>query len=300
MADDVKIFISWSGDLSREITKVLRLWLPKMFDRVQPWMSDIDVAAGSRALKDIEDQLNGSDFGIIVVTTENQDKPWLNFEAGALSKRFDNSLSLVVPVLVNFNDFFEIGGPIRQFQGVMLQKQNEPYKEGVRKLLQSISAVASTDWSAVEARFEWSWEEFVADVEAAKSRVEQQPEPPKFDKDDALREILYRMDRMERVQAVPSSSASRTADDDDDYARAQSLINRDRKLVHHALQKSGINHTKIRIVLIDDKEVAIVSVLTLPEKSAAAQAASRVRAATGMGLRFQLADKNDISNLVTL
>src|SRR4051812_2549416 len=86
---DLKIFISWSGDLAREITKVLRDWLPKMFDHIDPWASEVDIDAGMRGLDVIQDRLNASSFGIIVVTTENMNKPWLNFEAGALSKRLE-------------------------------------------------------------------------------------------------------------------------------------------------------------------------------------------------------------------
>ncbi|WP_068160365.1 TIR domain-containing protein [Rhodococcus phenolicus] len=85
MADgDLKVFTSWSGDFARDITRVIRDWLPKMLDRVDPWMSDIDIQAGTRALQVIEDRLNESEFGIIVVTTANQHSTWLNFEAGAV------------------------------------------------------------------------------------------------------------------------------------------------------------------------------------------------------------------------
>jgi hypothetical protein len=45
---DLKIFISWSGDLAREVTKVLRSWLPKMFDHIDPWASEVDIDAGLR------------------------------------------------------------------------------------------------------------------------------------------------------------------------------------------------------------------------------------------------------------
>ena len=63
---DLKIFISWSGDLAREITKVLRDWLPKMFDHIDPWASDVDIDAGMRGLDVVADRLDDSAFGIIV------------------------------------------------------------------------------------------------------------------------------------------------------------------------------------------------------------------------------------------
>ena len=205
---DLKIFISWSGDLSREVTRELRQWLPKMFDRIQPWMSDVDIQAGTRALQLIEERLNESSFGIIVVTTENQHKTWLNFEAGALSKRFNNNNARVVPVLVNFDNFYQIDGPIRQFQGVMLNK------EGIRDLLQSICSVAGSDWPVIEARLEWSWPEFEAAIADAKDRAGAQPTAPEVTEKSLLQELLSRVESVERNTAPtlvnPSESSLAT------------------------------------------------------------------------------------------
>ena len=78
-----------SGQLlidEQEITGVLREWLPRMFDHIDPWASEVDIDAGSRGFDEIQARLNQSSFGIIVITTQNYERPWLNFEAGALSK----------------------------------------------------------------------------------------------------------------------------------------------------------------------------------------------------------------------
>ena len=190
--DDLKIFISWSGELSKSVTRLIRAWLPKMFDRIDPWMSDIDIQAGTRGLQLIEERLNASEFGIIVVTTENQNKTWLNFEAGALSKRFEGASGRVVPVLVNFDNFYQIEGPIRQFQSVMLDK------DGIRELLQSISSIAAVDWPMVEARFEWSWEGFDKSIRAAVEAVGDQPPAPEIKEADILQDILRRLKSMEK------------------------------------------------------------------------------------------------------
>ncbi|MCZ4570351.1 hypothetical protein AS590_25865 [Prescottella equi] len=244
MADDLKIFISWSGDLSREITKVIRRWIPKIFDRVDPWMSDIDVEAGTRALQLIEESLNESSFGIIVVTTANQDSTWLNFEAGALSKRFDNSLARVVPVLVNFDDFYQITGPIRQFQGVMLNR------DGMRKLLQSICQVTGAEWTDVESRFDWSWKDFSAEIDIVKKKIENQPAPPEFDPKIALLDIMRRLDQIEPPMIAIRDSPSGV------LARNRRHFAFDPKAttdsVQQYLAEAGIQFTKVNVNLGPD------------------------------------------------
>jgi hypothetical protein len=116
--DKRKIFISWSGDLAREVTLVLHGWLPEMFDGIKPWMSAEDIDAGARGLEEIGEQLDSTSFGIIVVTQANQNAPWLNFEAGALSKRFGprDARTRVAPLLVDLSSAGQIVGPIKQFQ----------------------------------------------------------------------------------------------------------------------------------------------------------------------------------------
>jgi hypothetical protein len=285
MADNVKIFISWSGDLSREITKVLRIWLPKMFDRVEPWMSDIDVAAGSRALKDIEDRLNESDFGVIVVTTENHEKPWLNFEAGALSKRFDGSIARVVPLLVNFDDFYQVTTTIRQFQGVMLQKDEKPYKDGVRKLLQSISTVAGADWPAVEARFDWSWDEFAEQIEAAKTRAGSQPEPPEVDERALLIDLAKKLDSITRNQAKPSTTKGSYPFDHSDRDELRHAIHS----IHRLLADAEFEYGTLELNADADIPTVVIPVKDTDDtRISRAQVARRIRRATGFRVQFQL------------
>src|SRR5690606_29258703 len=45
----LKIFIGWSGTRSKAIARELRAWLPLLFDNVEPFMSDVDIDAGSRS-----------------------------------------------------------------------------------------------------------------------------------------------------------------------------------------------------------------------------------------------------------
>jgi hypothetical protein len=144
--------------------------------------------------------LNVSSFGIIVVTTENMSKPWLNFEAGALSRRLEADPNRVVPLLVNFDDVYQLQGPISQFQAVKLNK------EGMNRLTRSIAAVIKLDWKTIESRFEWAWPDLEADVEETKKAAGNQPAPPDVNEKDLLTSVLQHVQSLDRKVSSISTS----------------------------------------------------------------------------------------------
>ena len=213
---DLKIFISWSGKLAEEITAVFRGWLPRMFDHVDPWASTIDIDAGSRGLDEIKDRLNATSFGIVVVTTENYERPWLQFEAGALSKRLDSDSDRVIPVLVNFEDVNQIAGtPLGQFQRVLLNK------EGVWRICRAIAKTIGLDVIVIQDRFEQLWPDLEKKIETAKNSVRDQPPAPELKPEDMLRQLLASVDDLKALQKPryrpppprPIASPSRMKDD---------------------------------------------------------------------------------------
>lgn len=125
----MKVFISWSGDLSRQVAEELRQWLPMMLQAIQPYVSTEDTYKGTRWNEVIAHELEDSNYGILCITSDNFSKPWLNFEAGALS----NSLrSFVSPFLVNIKAS-DITGPLTQFQAT-----NFTYAD-IKRLIESIN-----------------------------------------------------------------------------------------------------------------------------------------------------------------
>ena len=109
----MRVFISWSGERSRVVGQALRDWLPLVLHYVQPWLSAADIDAGQRWATEVGQQLNDSTFGVLCLTRDNLQSPWILFEAGALAKSV--AAGAVVPYLLDL-EFSDITGPLAQFQ----------------------------------------------------------------------------------------------------------------------------------------------------------------------------------------
>lgn len=109
----MKIFISWSGERSEALAKALRDWFPLVLHYVEPWHSQSDIQAGERWSVEIAKELENCNFGVICISRENLNSPWILFEAGALAKSMQDGR--VIPLLLDL-DFKEVSGPLAQFQ----------------------------------------------------------------------------------------------------------------------------------------------------------------------------------------
>lgn len=148
----MKVFISWSGDRSRAVADVLRRWFPSVLQAVRPYFSPDDVAKGSRWSAEIAKELEASRVGLLVITPENQEAPWLLFEAGALAKNLDRSK--VCPLLFGAMEPTDVKGPLVQFQAAQFSK--EEMKRFI-KMINSELAVAALAPDVLESVFEMWW-----------------------------------------------------------------------------------------------------------------------------------------------
>jgi hypothetical protein len=77
-------------------------------------MSSVDIAAGQRWGKEVAEALESTVFGILCVTPDNPNEPWLVFEAGAMASRW--SEANVCPYLFGMEAADLPAGPLTQFQ----------------------------------------------------------------------------------------------------------------------------------------------------------------------------------------
>ena len=157
----MEVFISWSGARSGKVAEALRDWLPSVIQSVEPFMSASDIEKGSRWPSDISMHLEKAQFGLICLTPDNLEAPWLLFEAGALSKSVENSR--VVPYLYQVSPT-ELQGPLAQFQAAVATKDST---FDVIKSINGASGEDGLDPTRLENAFETWWpqlEKALADI----------------------------------------------------------------------------------------------------------------------------------------
>src|SRR5688500_18487578 len=115
----MRIFISWSGERSRRLAAILHGWLPAVIQAARPYFTPDDIEKGARWSTEIAKVLEEALSGIICLTAQNLEAPWLMFEAGALAKSLDKSR--VVP-LVFGAELSDLRGPLPQFQAAVFRK----------------------------------------------------------------------------------------------------------------------------------------------------------------------------------
>lgn len=126
----MRVFISWSGEKSKDIAEALRTWIPAVIQAAKPYYTPDDITKGARWGNDISMMLDESKIGLICLTEENITAPWIMFEAGALSKNIDSSK--VVPILFGVEPT-DLKGPLVQFQAANFEKKE------IKKIIEMIN-----------------------------------------------------------------------------------------------------------------------------------------------------------------
>ena len=192
----MKIFISFSGARSHAVAEALRDWLPRVIQQIVPFLSERDIDKGARWGDKLARELADTHFGIICVTSDDSNSPWINYEAGALSKAVEQAH--VAPFLFDIEKR-QVGYPLAQFQMV-----SNSYLE-VNGLLKSINGLCSSPLPGeiLNDQFRMWW----PDLEKKMVKIAQDPliaptqdSPPKSES-EVLDEILNLSRRQDRVLA---------------------------------------------------------------------------------------------------
>ncbi|WP_425640227.1 hypothetical protein [Agrobacterium radiobacter] len=197
----LKVFISWSGDLSQKIAVILRDWLPSVIQSIEPYVSSEDIDKGTRWSSDIAGELADSFYGILCLTPENVGAPWINFEAGALSKAVDQSR--VSPFLFNLKRS-DVSGPLVQFQSTLNDKAD------ILKLLESMNGAhgeAKLPADRLRSVFEVWWphlEQKLSALKADTEKVKDKAATGKGSGSDILEEVLELVRRQSVTLNDPS------------------------------------------------------------------------------------------------
>jgi hypothetical protein len=197
----LRVFLSWSGAKSHEVALALKSWLPEVINDLDPWMSSEDIDKGAPWSATIARELEQSNFGIICLTRENQNRVWLNYEAGAIAKAMSGETSRAATFLIDIASDSEVTGPLFQFQST------KPTKDEVLKLVRSLNTAAGnprTDEQLKRAVEKW-WPDLEEAITTANRPSLQTKKPVRTDR-QVLDEVLLRVrDITQELSRLPES-----------------------------------------------------------------------------------------------
>ncbi|MFZ3199858.1 MAG: toll/interleukin-1 receptor domain-containing protein [Candidatus Acidiferrales bacterium] len=157
MAEEYNVFISWSGPRSKWVAEAMREWLPVVLQAAKPWMSETDIEKGSRGLTEVSSKLVGMKVGIVCLTSESLNAPWILYEAGALSKTIDDKTRLCTYLLGGLQ-FQDVEYPLGMFQAT------NSTKDDTRKLVHTINRSVSEN-PVTEKNLDQLFDRMWADLE---------------------------------------------------------------------------------------------------------------------------------------
>lgn len=231
----MRVFISWSGEQSREVAELLDTWINCVIQATRPWISTHNIDNGSIWFTEIHSALAESKIGIVVLTKENKEKPWLLFEAGAMFKGI--STNRVFTFLVDMKPT-DIEDPLAQFHHTIYSKSS------IQKLFENINSLLDKDAIRREIlveSFEAFWKKYDKKYQdIIKKSPRQAKEPPRSEA-SILSEILDNTRSLKlRVNALESRSSEASADFPIKSKRASNWI-RSRQMQNDSMIKAAID-----------------------------------------------------------
>lgn len=198
----MKVFLSWSGTRSERVAELLKEWLPCVLQASDPWVSTSDIERGAQWFSSIQGQLQETTTGIICLTQENKEKPWILFEAGALAKGLSDAR--VCTLLIDLEPQ-HVRPPLGQFNHTQVTKDD------MFKLISTLNErlAKSLNKTTLKKVFNAQWADFDSQFNTiiAETQNETKPQEPIRAQDDILAEILdhtrrlnSRLTRLEKYQ----------------------------------------------------------------------------------------------------
>jgi hypothetical protein len=187
----MKIFVSFSGPRSKAVAALLHEWLRSVLQNAKPWFSE-EISSGKRWSPEIAKQLEETQFGIVCLSQENLEEPWIHFEAGACSKSVKDD-ARVVPYLLDVTTP-QIKGPMAEFQMRVADEQ------GTRQMVRDINLLLGVQGlrdDQLGKTFEMWWPELKAKL--ASIPPMEGPRPVARTQQEMIEEVLDRQRRIENM-----------------------------------------------------------------------------------------------------
>jgi hypothetical protein len=197
----MKLFVSWSQDISRQIAQDFREWLPLVNQTIEPFMSEEDTDKGAHWSSTIRRELDQSTFGIVILTAENIDSPWLHFEAGAIAKSVEEGR--VVPILFGLKHS-DVQQPLSMFQSALFEKGD------IFRVVKSINGAAGSnarEERQLETVFDSFWPKLDDSIKPKLAKLRStlpRHEQKRVENDRILEELLLLGRQQTRILSSPN------------------------------------------------------------------------------------------------
>ncbi len=165
------VFLSWSGQPSKDVAVALKTWLPEVFeDKIQLWFSDQDIEPSDVWMEETLKALAQVKSGLFVITPSNVDAPWIHFEAGAIAGSQGQTRRVYVLLLGLTKGSLPASHPLERYQAVQVDR------EGLSRLVKALNAHAGLGIKArtLDALFKANWRAIKPALEKAASEIQQE------------------------------------------------------------------------------------------------------------------------------
>lgn len=202
----MKVFISWSGTRSKLAASAFRDYCDACLPGIDCFMSDVEITSGERWQDAVAKGLEEASTGVVFVTPENKEKPWILFESGALSKQVTNAVHIVRFDLQPE----QLPRPLSQFQSPECSVEgfddvlNAIWKDGYSR------TITSHLFEKYKSTFAYGLAEQIAEIPADPPQGE--PRYPEKTDEDFRTDILLRLDELSLAIANQSEKHVRRGD----------------------------------------------------------------------------------------
>ncbi|MDX1998486.1 MAG: TIR domain-containing protein [Thermoanaerobaculia bacterium] len=243
----MKVFLSWSGERSKQVANLLSDWLRCVIQACRPWISTRDLDRGALWITEINNQLQDTVVGIICLTQENKSRPWILFEAGALAKGLPTAR--VCTLLIDLEPK-DVEDPLAQFNHTF------PDRESIYSLVRMLNSRLGegnlTDGVLAQV-FDTYWPRFESAFTGVLAHTEAKPPAEERKGEDILVEVLENTRavnrRLARLEAREfASSGTNTVVNSEPLER-----------YHEAINTLGLEETSkrlLRILGLDDEAIS--------------------------------------------
>lgn len=243
----MKVFISWSGSSERRVAEALRDALGSVCaGEVEPFVSSQDIPLGERGIPMIEAKLSSTDYGVVVLSAANKDRPWINYEGGALATLLNRRVAVVLMDLGRA----DVDTPLAPFQSALFHDREE-----MLRLFTEIAQHARASFPAgtVATLFNAAWgsiqESWAPDPDAAPKRSRSTQE--------MLEELVERVRSIDTGQARTFNQlrAEQQFRGEDDLATFRSAVAVASKGTVHVDEVTHTMDGTVHVLVSEDKQV---------------------------------------------